>query len=246
MTSEDRKAIDRFVAGLPVDADALATAIAGKALDRAVVIEALAKGLADEAAVVRRRTALRIGRMPELAPRLAARLTVLAGSDDDVRAREAGAAALRAHGLPAPGESDPARDRPEPTRGPVSRLAAQLLLRASVSRSGQRAPDGLALHGIELAARYRADAPQLDARLFEEADGVRVDLSGLPGEFAGTCPELRAALTPAPDPLTPVGRCEQPVSADGRVTIRVRLSGASHDDLAGWLLRGIDLVVAED
>jgi hypothetical protein len=231
---EDRRAIDRLVAGLPVEPDALATAITGKAVDRTVVVEALLKGLDDPEAVVRRRTARRVGRMADVAPRLAARLTVLAGSDEDDRSREASAAALRAHGLPVPGE--PERDGPKSASAfPV---AVGLLLRASVSRSVR--------HRFALAPLYTTDAPQLEVKVHEEHGELRLELSGLPPAFVATRPVLRARVAPAPEPLKPIGHAVGPVSAEGRVTIRVPLEGASLDDLTDWLTSGADLVVPGD
>ena len=44
--ADDRRAVDRFVAGLDVEEDALATAIVGMAVDRTVIVEALLKALA--------------------------------------------------------------------------------------------------------------------------------------------------------------------------------------------------------
>src|SRR3954463_13197420 len=94
---DDDRAIDRFVAGAPVDADALAMAITAKATDRAVVVEALLKNLASDEAIVRVRAAERVARMPDVAPAVAARLRELAVNDAHPGAREACAAALRAH-----------------------------------------------------------------------------------------------------------------------------------------------------
>lgn len=233
MTSdEDRRAIDRFIAGAPVRSDALANAIAAKAVDRSIVVEALLEGLHDAEPVVRRRTALRIGRMPEADARLAARLTVLAGSDDDAACREASAAALRAHGLAVPGEAA------QPARAPRRFARPSLLLRAWAVRS--------AAGGLEVAARYVEDAPNLDAHLLEASRGeARLELQGLPADFAGTRPVLRARVAPAPRPLTPVGRAAIPVSADGRVTISIPLDDTSFDELADWLTGGVDLVVPD-
>lgn len=226
---DDRRALDRFVAGLPVDPDALAIAITAKAVDRTIVVDALLKGLADPTAAVRRRTALRIGRMPEADPRLAARLGVLADADDDPGTREASAASLRAHGLPVPGEGEDAA-------ASSGAHAPWVLLRASVARSATRR--------IEVAARYASDAPQLDGDLVEDPGGARADLRGLPPEFAGTRPALRAAR--APGPLTAIGTAEAPVSPDGSVTIRIPLEDTSFDDLVDWVASGVDLVVPAD
>ena len=231
-SEEDRGAIDRFVAGAAVDANALAAAITANAVDRTVVVEALLKGLEDPEPLVRRRTALRIAGMPEIDNRLAARLAVTALSDDDDGCRHGAAAALRSHALPVPGE------RTQPATS-FSGRRPLLLLRAAALRS--------AASGLELTARYREDAPDLATELVEAHGGdAQAELRGLPRSFAGTRPVLRARVAPPPEPLTPIGRAANPVSADGAVTIRIPLDGASLDKLVEWLMAGVDLVVPDD
>ena len=231
-TEDDRAAIERFVAGAPVEADALAAAITAKAVDRTVVVEALLKGLGDPDPVIRLRTAFRIARMPEVDLRVTATLTLTAASDADAGCRDAASAALRRHELPVPGER--AEDA-----GTSARARPRLLLRAWAVRS--------AAGGVDLAARYREHAPNLDAQLLEAPGGhARVELRGLPPAFAGTRPLLRARVVPAPEPLTPVGRAAHPVSADGEVTIEIPLEGASLDELADWLTAGADLTVPDE
>lgn len=233
MSADDnRRAIGRFVAGLPVEADALATAITAKAVDRTVVIEALLKGLASPERVVRRRAAQRVARMPDVAPRVAARLALLAGTDDDDRSREASAAALRVHDLPVPGEA------PTGELGSArASLAGVLRLKALVTR----APDA----PITLVARYREDGPDLLGQLKDEESEVRLELSGLPQAFAGTRPVLRTRREAGSGPLAQIAWAETPVSTGGDVTISVPLEGASVDDLVDWLANGVDLVIPD-
>lgn len=229
---DDRRAIERFVAGLPVEADALTTAITAKAVDRTVVIEALLKGLASSESVVRRRAAQRVARMPDVAPRVAARLTLLAGTDDDERSREASAAALRAHGVPVPGEAPTGEVAPA-----RASLAGVLRLKALVTRAPY-AP-------ITLVARYREDAPDLLGQLKDEVGNVRLELSGLPQAFAGTRPALRTRREAGSGPLVPIAWAEMPVSTGGDVTLSIPLEGASVDDLVDWLANGLDLVIPD-
>ena len=100
--------VARFVAGLPVDAEALAAALAARSLDRVVVSEALLAGLAGPAARMRLATARRSARMAWLTPRVAALLARMAVEDDDEDVQDACRAALRTHGAGA--DEDP-RDR---------------------------------------------------------------------------------------------------------------------------------------
>src|SRR5690348_11454947 len=127
-TDDDERAIDRFIAGAPVDADALASAITAKAFDRAVVIESLLQGLAAPEPVVRRRAAERIARMPDVDGRVEVELRRLAEQDDNERVRAACAAALAAHApdAAATAEAEPATGR---------RWSVLVLLKAATVRS---------------------------------------------------------------------------------------------------------------
>lgn len=210
------------MAGLPVDEDALAKAVTAKALDRTIVIEALLQGLDSPEPVVRRRAAERVTRMPYAAPQVAARLNYLAIEDADAGVRNASAEALRAHGH---GIEAAAEDRP--------RLRV-LLLRLSVARSGE---------GPTLRLRYPAEAPLFRASLDLTAPGeARLELSGLPADFTGTRPLLRAARQPG-GPLEPLARAEQPVSDHGEMTLRIPLEGTSPAELEERLGNGVDLAV---
>jgi hypothetical protein len=230
---DDRRATDRFVAGLPVEPDALTEAITARAVDRTVVIEALLSGLADGAAAVRRRTATRIGRMPDVDPEVAARLTVIAGTDGDADVQAEAVAALRTHGLPVPGDRAPTAEQ---HRAPRRSFMSVLLLRASVARSGD--------FPVEIQARYDPDAPEIEVTSVREAPAeLRLDLTGLPPTLAGTEPVLRGRVVPAPAPLTALGTATGPVSDDGRVTIRVPLEVTSIAEVTSRLLREADLAL---
>jgi hypothetical protein len=235
---DDRRVTDRFVAGLSVDADELAEAIAARAIDRAVVVEVVLKGLEDDHPAIRRRTATRIARMPDLDPSVAARLTVLAGTDPDSDVREAGTAALRAHGLQVPGEAAPA-SAPAARSWLHRSFASALLLTASVARSGD-VP-------IEVEARYDEDAPEIEVVHWSATAGeLRLELVGLPANLVGTEPVLRGRVVPAPAPLTPLGEATAPVSKDGRVTIRVPLDVVSMAEVTIRLSRESDLALPDD
>lgn len=99
MSSADDRQLARFVAGLPADDRALANAIAARALDRAIVVDVLLDTLAGPIAATRLTAARRVARMSGVAPRVAARLRIMALADDDDRVRAACRAALAAHGL---------------------------------------------------------------------------------------------------------------------------------------------------
>ena len=224
---EERRALERFVAGLPVDADALATAITTKAVDRAIVVEALLNGLAHPEPAVRRRAARRIASMRDLDERVAARLAVLVETDEDERSREAIAAALRKHRLEVPGE---AAAKP-PARAPL----ALLRLKPSRTRSSRAQP------GIALVAAPRKDAPEFLARVHDEGEGrLRFELTDLPEPFEGTRPVLRARTEPGAGELTPIARASTPVT-DGAVTIIARLERPPAD-VDTWLDHGVDVV----
>ena len=62
-SQDDIRAIDRFVAGLPVDHEELATALAARAIDRAIVVDAMLFALESDEDAVRLRAAKRSARM---------------------------------------------------------------------------------------------------------------------------------------------------------------------------------------
>ena len=55
--------------------------------------------------------------MDDVAPRIAAELTLIAGTDPDERTRDAGIAALRAHGMLVPGDAPDPGPAPAPGAG---------------------------------------------------------------------------------------------------------------------------------
>lgn len=227
-SEEDRRALERFVAGLPVEADALAHGITARAVERSIVVEAVVNGLSDADPVARRRLAQRTARMPELDPRIASRLAVLAGVDDDEQVREASAEALRVHGLELP--SEPAAG----TAG--ARLPRDLVLRLRVSFVRSEAPP-------VVRAEDPDEAPGLLGRLHLEATGAaRLELTRLPPAFVGTTPTLRATGWAGP---IDVGRADGPVSADAAVTIRIPATAATIDDLVDRLVAGAELLLPE-
>jgi hypothetical protein len=234
MSTDDDKAIDRFVAGAPVGADELATAITAKAVDRAIVVEALLKNLASDEPVVRTRAAERVGRLPDLPGQIAGRLGEMAVNDEHPGVREACAAALTAHGEPVPGDERAAAARPAEPRGWSLRV---LITATRAARGAERK--------ARIGPRYPEHAPHLQGLLQESPTGARLELTGLPPEFAGTRPEVRAQRARG-EPFETLARAEGPVSTDGAVTLAVvAVEGATVEDVANWL-RVSQLVVPSD
>jgi hypothetical protein len=235
---DDKRALERFVAGLDVDDDALATAITARAVDRTIVVEALLTALTSPHAAVRRRAAERIARMRDVAPRLAAELTLLAATDPDERAREAGAVALQAHGLLVPDATPPQRGSPERAPSFGERLLAFMWLRPMTVRSTQP--------GLVLLPRIRANAPSMRATLTVDDDGrSMLALSGLPAMFAATRPTVLVRRDPDADAYTEIGTALEPVSADGSATIRIEPEVGPADEVRRWLERDVQLVVID-
>ena len=238
---ERRAALERYVAGLQVDDDTLAHAVAESAVERAVVVEAILKGLNAPDPGVRRRIARRTRRMRQLDPAVGARLAVLVDQDADLRVRSACAEALHAHGLPVPGEPQ----RPEAERAPraarVPWRLPVLALRAYVVNSDDAPP--LSFEPL-FASAQAGDG--LEGDLHDDGPaGVRVELRGLPSAYAGVQPVLRA-VREAGGPLVSLARAEAPVSDGGMATFRIPLSDGTPDDVRGWCLLGVDLVVPAD
>jgi hypothetical protein len=103
-TADDKRAIERFIAGLATDEQALADALWARAVDRAIVVDALLDALAGRERATRLTAARRVTGMASVAAAVAARLMLLAVEDDDPGVRDACADALRAHGLRVPGD----------------------------------------------------------------------------------------------------------------------------------------------
>lgn len=226
-TDDDRRTLERFVAGVPVEDAALAGAVARHANERGAIVASIVDGLADDRASVRRRLALRAAAALDLDPAIAARLRVLVDQDPDPRVREASAAALRAHDLPVPGEPS---TRPAPA---TFRLRLALKLVAVRDAGTERS--------LTLKPEYQGDATGFQASL--QHDGLTLQLEGLPADWAGSTPVL---LTGPPDARLRVGSAVEPVGPDGVVRVRLELPpGSDIANVAGWLRRAPELVVAD-
>lgn len=241
MTSnEDRRSLERFVAGLDVDEDALAAAVTARAVDRTIVVEALLAALASPLASVRRRAAQRVARMDDVAPRIAAELTLIAGADPDERVREAGVTALRAHDLLVPGgpaEPGTARSRGAPAARSIGAgLLASLWMRPMTMRSAQPV--------LLLLPRNRAGAPETRGRVTDDEDGsLLIVLSGLPEQFAGHRPTVRVQRDPQSDAYTAIGTAAEPVTEAGVAMIRIDRDVGPVDEIRRWLSRDIEVIV---
>jgi hypothetical protein len=226
----DRRALERFVAGLPVDPDALARAVTAKAVDRAIVMNALLNALVSPEPAVRRRAARRVERMPDVDPQVLARLAAMAEHDADERTRATCAQALSAH----PSEED--RETTGGRRPPLGVLVLRL------SRTRTR---GAPARGIPLVALRRAEAPDLLVRVHDEGGGaVRFDFTGLPERLEDTRPALYARPEPGAGPLAPIASATESVSG-GELTLRARLD-APPEDIEAWLAHGVELATDGD
>ena len=243
MTSgDDKRALERFIAGLEVEEDALAAAVTARAVDRTIVVEALLTALSGPEAAVRRRAALRVARMADVAPRIVAELTLIAAADPDERARAAGAAALRAHGLREPGaaaEPGPAPSgRPSAAPSPGRRVRAALWLQPLTFRAEEAR--------VSLRPRVETDAPEMSGRLVSDDEGrVLMILARLPATFAGSHPTVRARRDPGSTAYSDIGTATAPVSADGAVTILIDPEVGSLDEAIAVLDHDIELVVPD-
>lgn len=191
-SQDDRHALQRFVAGLDVEPDVLATAVAAEAIDQVVVEEALLRALTADEASARVRAARRLARIPEVSQRVLAQLRLIATADEDPRAREQAAAALTAHEAPHAAAPDARR------RTGLAILRLELL----GVRGGQ---------AYTYAPRVRADLET--GAILSIADGVpRLELSGLPERCRGRWPML---LVEGDE----LGVAEAAVSPDGEAAI---------------------------
>lgn len=238
---DDDRAINRFVAGLPVDEDALDGAISAHAVDRMIIVEALVGALDSMEATARLRAAERIARMPDIARPVAGALTRLVVADADLDVRAAAAAALRTHGEPVPGEPARRRAAPQSTEAPVlGRTASRLsvALRRVAFRSGDEAIT-LLLLPID-----RADVPVRGRARLGDGDRWSVTIDGLGAEFMGTYPRLWV-LDADGTPFV-LGTAADPVAADGSVTIAVRAEAGSAIDVQRMLSGRVELNVPDD
>ncbi len=230
MNDEARRALEREVAGLPVEADALADALMQRAFDRTVVVEALLLGLNDPDPATRRAIARRAARLEGLDPRVQARLTVLTDQDDDRHVREAAAATLRAHDAPVPGE-----DVSRASREPRGRLA-HLRLKVGTARSSA---------GVAIIAEQDSTPGFEGVISADGAGGAVVVLRGVPSVFAGHRPALRAAEEPN-GARSVVAVTQSPVSASGHALIPVPAELVPYKELLVRLDYGVDLELLDD
>jgi hypothetical protein len=232
-------ALDRFVAGLPVDEEELSTAVAASAVDAAIVVDALLRGLEDESPVIRARAAHRVERMIDIAPRLEARLRQLAADDDDVRTRERAAAALRAHALAVPGEAGAAPDAPG--RRPLPRLWLKLVTTRGVGPVRGTKPGELRVL-FSFLALDRTETPAARGRIIEQDDELRMDLVGLPESFVGHRLQVFAYVSGS-SLATMFGIAETPVSESGSVSMPI---AAAAYERVGDALTSLELTGLED
>jgi hypothetical protein len=215
---ENRDALQRFVSGVEVSADALAAAITDQALDLLVLDQSLRDGLVSGEAIVRLRTARRVGRLPEVGPAVLARMAYLAESDPDPRVCAAAGDGLERHAPPAP------RRR---RRWPL--LAALRLELLGARGAGADVAFGPLVH---------SEAPEMGATL-TIADGVRrLQFSALPERFVGTRPALLA------DGVE-LGRAESVVGDERTAAIALRPSAETPETVADRLA-GAELVIYDD
>jgi hypothetical protein len=221
-TPEDRRLLQRFVAGIDVEADELATAITAQALEQTIVDQAVLDALSAEEAIVRLRAARRVGRMATAAPSVLARLRVLAEHDGDSRVREAAAAALGAH---------TPRTAPDPAA--AARLRPFLARVELVLAGALRGADG-----YEFRPSIRHGMVGLGGKLVEAGDEAELRLRGLPAPFVGTRPVLIADGAER-------GRAADAVSEAGEASVRVTLGERTLSELSEELRRA-ELVVLDD
>jgi hypothetical protein len=224
----DDRILQRFVAGLPVDGDALARAVAMRATERSIVVDALLRSLQDDEPAVRLRIAERAAELTDLAPEVAAALIRQAAVDEDERVRAACADALHAHGLAAPGDPGEAEAAAVARRG--LRFPA-LRLFALTARSG----DGGGAR-TTLTSRH-GDPVRLDGRITDDgAGGAVVTVAGLPETFEGTRPFLLGDL--GPGPLSPIAEAEEVVGTDRTARFAIAAVDGSAREVARWLSIG--------
>lgn len=228
---DDRRALERAVAGVPVSADDLADALTQRAFDRTVVVEALLLGLDDPDPATRWEIARRTARLVDLDPLVGARLAVMTDQDVDERVREAAADGLRAHGLTVPGEDS--GPQAAPARGRT--LGAVLRLRLA----GDRAEGGLEL--VSELAESEGLSGVLSA---DGAGGAVLALDGLPDALIGRVLLLRVA-SEANGPRFPIATAAQPVTEDGGVVFRVPADVVPFYELIERMADGVDLAVPE-
>lgn len=223
---DDDRIIARFVAGLEVDERALAEAIAARAIDHAAVVDALVHALADPEPTARLRAAEHVARMDDIDREVADALTRIVVADIDLDVRAAARHALRTHEQPVPDDAvAPAeRARPRPS----------LLFRATFVRSGTSDVAPTLLLPTDLG---NTESHGVVTRT--EA-GWQVEMRGLPAEFGGTRPVLRAL---SPSGRLVLGMASVPVTPEGAV--KIVLSADPGED-ARRLKGTVELAVDDD
>jgi hypothetical protein len=228
-SADNDRAILRFVAGVSVDEDALAEAIAARAVDRAAVVEALVGALLSPEATARLRAAERVARMEDVAREVADVLTRIAVADIDRHVRAAASTALRTHDEPLPGEP------PLSVKPPPRRSVPSIAFRRVAIRSGPSEP--LVLLPLDRANAHCHGLVSLGD------DGLwRVALTGLSAAFAGTRPVLRARGDDGPIVL---GTATQAVTSDGAVTIIIARDVGTTREVERRLAGTVELTLAD-
>lgn len=225
-SGDDERIIRRFVSGLPVDDDALAEAVASRAIDRTAFARALMAALSSDEATARLRACERVARMDHIADDVARMLDRIASADVDTQVRAAAGSALHAHG----------RHDPEQRPQDAVRYVPSISLRLVSLRSGSSRPR-------LLLPVNRADAPA--SALASQLDDGRwhVVVTGLPAAFVGTRPVLRARDGVAPVVL---GRAAEPVAPGGEVTIVIPATAGTTQEIERRLATTLDLTLDDD
>lgn len=244
MDSTDReRALDRFVVGLPVDEGDLVDAVAARAVDAALVVDALLIGLGDSGSAVRMRTAMRIEMLSVLPSRLEARLRQLAASDPSRGVRDAAEAALLAH--------QDSLEGVDLTY--ISRLveAARRLGLGSLWVRPRRVRGQVAIEGppsrrivLTFYARDRAEAPATRVQLIAEDGAMRLELTGVPPAFVGSRLAV-IAHDGETQAATAMAVSTQPVDDAGYVTIAIPPALGTEEQIARALATELELVVVD-
>lgn len=244
-TDDDKRAVERFVAGLHVPPDDIAEAIAARAIDRTLANESLLLGLADDEAIVRIRSARRIARMDGVAPGIEAQLRLMAATDVDLRTRRACGEALRAHGRAESGQgvAPATASSPEAAGRAVARGRAvaglSLWLRARVPRVGEvpRSDDSAE---VSFVARDRSVAPGVGCRIVVVRDAAVLHMTNLPIAFAGA--QLTATVHhPASAEPVAIVTAALAVTEDGSATIDLSAATGTIAGADDWKTVAIEL-----
>lgn len=243
-STDGDRAIDRFVAGLPVDGDELSLAVSARAVDAKIVVDALLCGLENDSPVARLHAAKRVARMIELAPRLEVRLRQLAATDGDRRVRARASAVLRAHARPVPGEEGDVTQASARLRSlPSLWLRPAITRGAGPVRSGTpRAPRVVR----SFQAREREEAPATRGRAITQDGELRIDLTGLPEAFIGR--RLAVFVHGDATEVMQLAVASEPVDGAGGVSIPIERRSQTLEEIVDLLAAELELavVVEED